>query len=171
MTRYCNIGKIVAAFGVKGQVLLEHSLGAQGKIKEIKIFFLEVKPGEFLPYFVESVTPRMEGELLVKFEGLESKEAARVILKKQVWLPEEDFHKYAAASAPIGLLGFQIIDQKKPIGEILEVIEQPHQILCKVMWKGKDALIPLHEDFLEKIDPKKKIVYVHLPEGLMDIYE
>lgn len=170
MTRYCNIGKIVAAHGVKGHVLLEHSLGSKGKLKDIKVFFLEVKPEEFLPYFVESLTARLERELLVKFEGVESKEAARIILKKQVWLPEDDFHKYAAATAPIGLLGFQIIDQGQTIGEILEVIEQPHQILCKVLWKGKDALIPLHEDFLDKIDQKKKLVYVNLPEGLMDIY-
>jgi len=36
--------------------------------------------------------------------------------------------------------------------------------------KGKEALIPVHEDFLLKIDKKKKQVHVELPEGLLDIY-
>jgi 16S rRNA processing protein RimM len=31
-------------------------------------------------------------------------------------------------------------------------------------------LIPIHEDSLEKVDTKKRKVYVSLPDGLLDIY-
>ena len=56
------------------------------------------------------------------------------------------------------------------IGEILEVIEQPHQLLCRIDWKGKEALIPIHEESLVKIDKKNKIVVVNLPDGLLDVF-
>jgi 16S rRNA processing protein RimM len=36
--------------------------------------------------------------------------------------------------------------------------------------KGKEALIPLHEETILKVDNKKKQVVVELPEGLLDIY-
>ena len=92
-------------------------------------------------------------------------------MQKQVWLSEEEFHKYTSKSSPISLLGFHIIDDGKDLGEILEIIEQPHQLLCRIDWKGKEALIPLHEQFLLKVDKKKKQVVVELPDGLMEVFE
>lgn len=87
-----------------------------------------------------------------------------------MWLTEADFKKFAAKSSPISLLGFHIINEGEDLGEILEVIEQPHQVLCVILLDGKEALIPVHEDSLEKIDAKNRKVYVELPDGLLDIY-
>ena len=83
---------------------------------------------------------------------------------------EEIFEKFAAKSSPIALVGFQMISEGKELGEIVEVFEQPHQVLCKIIWKGKEAFIPLHDETLEKVDQKKRSVYVKLPDGLLEIY-
>ena len=56
------------------------------------------------------------------------------------------------------------------LGEILELIEQPHQLLCLLEIKGKEVLIPLHEKTLQKVNHRKKEVLVQLPDGLLDIY-
>jgi 16S rRNA processing protein RimM len=92
------------------------------------------------------------------------------MLQKQVWLLEEDFQKYAAKSSAISLLGYHIINEDTDLGEILEVIEQPHQLLCRILLDGKEALIPVHQETLQKIDKKNKQVFVELPEGLLDIF-
>ncbi len=63
-----------------------------------------------------------------------------------------------------------MVDEGEEIGEVIEVIEQPLQVLCKIIYKGNEALIPLHEESLLKVDKKKKQVHVNLPEGLLDIY-
>ncbi|MEJ7680633.1 MAG: hypothetical protein WKG06_22820 [Segetibacter sp.] len=63
-----------------------------------------------------------------------------------------------------------MIDAGEEIGEIIEVIEQPLQVLCKIMYNGNEALIPIHEESLKKIDKKEKQVHVNLPEGLLEIY-
>jgi 16S rRNA processing protein RimM len=68
------------------------------------------------------------------------------------------------------LLGYHIQEEEKDLGEILELIEQPHQLLCRLQIENKDVYIPLHEDSLDKIDHKKRIVHVTLPDGLLDIY-
>ena len=170
MTNYHSVGKIVATFGVKGEVVLHHSLGKKTSLKGLETIFIEVKKDEMLPYFIESTRIRNEEELYLKFEGIDTKEAAHRLIQKRVWLPQEEFEKYVAKSAPIMLLGFHIINEGEDIGEILEVIEQPHKLLCRIDLKGREALIPVHEDFLLKIDKKKKQVHVELPEGLLDIY-
>jgi 16S rRNA processing protein RimM len=48
------------------------------------------------------------------------------------------------------------MDGDAALGEIIEVIEQPHQVLCTILYKGKEAMIPVHEASLLKIDKKKE---------------
>ena len=92
------------------------------------------------------------------------------MVQKEVWLTEKDFRKYVGEASVISLLEFTLIEGKKELGVIEEVIEQPHQILCRTTIEGKEAYIPLHEETLIEINQKKKTVSVKLPEGLLDIY-
>lgn len=64
-----------------------------------------------------------------------------------------------------------IVNNEEEIGEVIEVIEQPHQVLCTILIEGKEALIPIHEDSLQKMDKKNRKLYVSLPDGLLDIYK
>jgi 16S rRNA processing protein RimM len=43
-------------------------------------------------------------------------------------------------------------------------------VLCRIDLNGKEALIPLHEQTIRRIDKKKGQVVVELPEGLLQIY-
>jgi 16S rRNA processing protein RimM len=166
---YFKIGKFVAAHGLKGELLLKHSLGKKTSLKNLQTVFIEEK-NSFLPWFIESAKIKNDEEVYMKLEGVDTREAAFKLTQKEIWLPETDFKKFAAKSAPAGLLGYTIINEKEPVGEILEVIEQPHQLLCRLEIKGKEVLIPLHDETLQKIDHRKKQVLVTLPDGLLDIY-
>jgi len=169
-TNYRNIGKLVAVFGLQGELVLLHRLGRKTSLKGLKTLFLEERKDEMLPWFIESTRIKSEEEIFIKLEGLDTKETARKIVAKEVWLTEEDFEHYAGKSAPISLVGFQLWQGEQNLGEILEVIEQPHQVLCKIDWKGKEALIPVHAATLEKVDKKTRQVFVVLPDGLLDVY-
>ena len=171
MDNYFKIGKLVATYGLTGEIILQHSLGKKTSLKGLDSLFIEEKKDSFLPWFIESTKIKSETETYIKFEGINSKEAARKLVQKEIWLLEIDFKKFAAASAPISLLGFTLINEEEDLGEILEVIEQPHQVLCKILIKNKEALIPIHEEFLDKIDKKNKQVFVKLPDGLLEIYK
>ncbi len=170
MSQYFKIGKLAASFGLKGELVLQHSLGKKTSLKGLEIIFLEEATDNFLPYFITGAKIKNEAEVFLKLEGIDNKETARKLTPKEVWLPEEDFKKFAAKSAPIAMLGFVMINDGEAIGEITEVIEQPHQILCKILLEGKEALIPIHEESLDKIDQKARKVFVTLPDGLLDIY-
>jgi len=167
---YFKIGKIVSAHGVKGEMILKHQLGKKTSLKGLKAVFIEDRKNSFMPWFIEAVKIRNTEEVFLKLETIDSREAASKLAQKEVWLAETDFKKFSSKSSPISLLGYAIINQKKSLGEILEIIEQPHQLLCRLEIKGKEALIPLHESFLKKIDHRKKEVIVDLPEGLLEIY-
>ena len=170
MSHYFKIGKLAASTGLKGDLILQHNLGKKSSLKGLETIFLEEKKNSFIPYFIESAKARNEQETVIKLEGVDIVEAARKLTPKEVWLTENDFKKFAAAASPIALLGYHIINEGKDLGEILEVIEQPHQVLCSISLNGKEVLIPVHEESLEKIDRKNRKIYVNLPEGLLEIY-
>jgi 16S rRNA processing protein RimM len=170
MIKYNSIGKLAATFGVKGELVLVHHLGQKTALKGVQAIFIEVKRDEMLPYFVEETRIKNETELYIKLEGINSKEEARSFIQKQVWLPEETVLQFTNKTAPISFLGFHIIDNGTDIGEILEVIEQPHQVLCRIDLEGREALIPIHQETLQKVDKKKKELHVQLPDGLLDIF-
>jgi hypothetical protein len=79
MENYQNIGKMVSAFGIKGELVLEHHLGEKPGFGKIKALFLEETNGKLIPYFLESFKNRKEGETLVLLEGISTPE--RELLK------------------------------------------------------------------------------------------
>jgi 16S rRNA processing protein RimM len=168
---YFKIGKFVSTFGLKGEVVLKHNLGKKSSLKGVKALFVEEKKENFIPWFVEATRIKNEEEIFIKIEGINTREEAHKLTQKEAWLPEEDFKKWSAKTAPINLLGYEVIENEKVLGTILEVIEQPHQVLCRIEINQKEAYIPLHEETILKIDRKKQQVRVELPPGLLEIYQ
>ena len=170
MSQYFKIGKLAASFGLKGELVLQHSLGKKTILKGLETIFIEQGKDNLMPYFISTITIKNDAEVFIKLEGIDAKETARKLTPKEVWITEADFKTFAAKAAPIYMLGFNLINEDEDLGEIIEVIEQPHQILCAILLDGKEALIPIHGESLDKIDQKNRKVYVTLPDGLLDIY-
>jgi 16S rRNA processing protein RimM len=170
MTEYFKIGKLVSAFGLKGELILKHNLGKKTALKGLQAIFLEERKASFIPYFIETARIKSEEDIYIKLQDVDTREVAVKLAQKEVWLPEIDFKKFSSKSSPINLLGFDIVEDKKVLGKILEIIEQPHQLLCRIEINEKEVLIPLHEDTIRKIDKKSKQVIVELPEGLLEVY-
>jgi 16S rRNA processing protein RimM len=167
---YRNIGKIVSVFGLKGELIVQHHLGNKIAVTKIKVIFLEQKKEELLPYFVEAARKKGDDDLYLKLEGIDSKEAASKFIRQELWMREEEVEKHTRKNNPIGWVGYRVVDQGKDLGPILEVIEQPHQVLCRLEIDGKEVLIPINEQTLEKIDHKSKRLLLNLPDGLLEVY-
>ena len=167
---YFKIGKVVASYGLKGELILLHTLGNKTSLKGLEKVFIEESKENLIPYFIENASAKAENEVLIKLEGFETKESLKKLLTRNAWVTETDFHQFAAKSGPAAMLGFQIVENDIELGEIIEVIEQPHQILCTIIYKGNEALIPIHSESLIKVDQKLKQVHVQLPDGLLELY-
>ena len=167
---YIHIGKIVAPFGVSGQLILQHVLGKKTQFPNIAVVFIEEVKGSYLPYFLEKAQAKSHDESILQLESIITREAAQRLCTRPVWLLEADFRKLAGKTAPISLLGYNVIQEGENLGEVKEVIEQPHQVLLTILWQGKEAYIPLHAETLQAVDHTRREVKVVLPDGLLDIY-
>lgn len=165
-----KIGKIVSVFGLNGELVLKHALGKKTTFKSNHVLFIEVVKSSYLPYFVISARSKNQEETFLKLEMVDTREKALKLLQKNVWLEQVEFRKLVDKNAAISLLGYSLINDSRDLGKIVEVIEQPHQVLLQLRIDEKDVFIPLHEETLIKLDHIKNEVHVRLPEGLLDIY-
>lgn len=170
MQQYYEVGKIVSTFGIKGEIIFQHHLKKNTSLKGLIYIFIEERKESFLPYFIEFSNKKTEQEILLKLEGINSKEEAAILIQKNIWLTEKDFKKYTAEKSLLSLLNFTIISKKEHLGKIIEVIDAPLQKLGKIIINKKEVLIPLNEQTIIKINTKQKEIYVALPEGLLEIY-
>ena len=106
----------------------------------------------------------------MKLEGIDSKEAASKYIRREVWMKEEELQAHTRKNNPIGWVGYRVLDQGRDLGPILEVIEQPHQVLCRLEIDAKEVLVPINEQTLNKIDHKTKTLLLTLPDGLLEVY-
>ncbi len=159
----------MATYGLKGEIILQHNLGKKTSLKSLEAIFIEEKEDAFLPYFIQSAKIKNDKEIYLKLDGIDNKEIANRLIQSEIWLLEDDFKKFAESSAPISLLGYTLVNDSKELGEVLEVIEQPHQLLCKILLNGYEALIPVHADFLKKIDKKNRKRFVIISDVLLNI--
>lgn len=161
----------MSAHGLQGEILVKHSLGKRSTLKGVEAVFLEERKNSFIPYFVREVKAKGPDQFYLKLEGIDTKEAAQKLLPGQLYLQEADFKEQAASSSPLALLGYTVEDARHgTLGVVEEVIEMPMQVLVKVQIKGKEALLPINDQSLVKMDKKSQVVHVDLPEGLVELY-
>ncbi|MGH2642381.1 MAG: ribosome maturation factor RimM [Chitinophagaceae bacterium] len=172
MLEYFNIGKIVAVYGLQGEIILLHKTGKADAFKDLRTIFIEEKLNSFIPYFIESSRIRNDEEVYLKLESIPTKERASKLLQKQVYLDESNFRKIVSPESALFYLGFNIQDiVSGNIGQVAEIIELPGQVLLKIFKDDQELLVPLNSNTLKQVDKKNKIIHVILPDGLLDVYK
>jgi 16S rRNA processing protein RimM len=165
-----RIGKIVAAHGLTGAVILTHVVGNSKWLKKEHVLHIEMQKGSYIPYFVAQCKPVNDKEYLVNIEQIETVEAAKKLVTKHVNVDESLLADYARQS-PLLWIGFVVTDKHQgQIGAIEDVIQTGKQWLGKLTYKNSEVLIPLIEHTIEKVDIKAKTLNVDLPDGLLEVY-
>jgi len=69
------------------------------------------------------------------------------------------------------IIGFEMIDTEfGSVGTITGVNDSTAQALFEVDHNGSEVLIPINDEFIEKLDRENKTITVTTPEGLIDLY-
>ena len=111
MSEYIHIGKIVAAHGLTGHLILEHALGTPIHFKGIDAIFIEKNTASFIPYFIQSASAKTESLTHLQVEGITTREACSILIGKKVWLPEAEFQLLVDKSSPLSLLGYMVVEK------------------------------------------------------------
>lgn len=163
-------GKITKTHGLKGEITVKLDVANPEDFKDLRYLLIEDR-GNLIPYFIEN--QKINGDrMIVQLQDVKKVDQAVTFMGKAVFLPnefmpeldEDDFYYKE-------IIGFKMIDVLKgEIGEISDVLEYPTQAVIQVMKDGKEILIPIHDDIIQKVNKKAKTLTVKAPEGLIDMY-
>jgi 16S rRNA processing protein RimM len=165
-----KIGLVLKPHGLKGEVTISLDADAPAtSLVDLESVFLE-KDQRLVPYFVESMSIRGI-KAFVKFEGIDTPEAAKEISKRAIYLPKSMRPKSGKGEFyDDEVMGFRVHDENLgELGEISAVVDAGSNRLLVLHYLDKEVLIPVNSPFVMGVNKSKKRVNVKLPEGFLDI--
>ena len=165
-----HIGHVAKTHGTNGYFSIKLSLPVDlcRLCKDIRIIYLENQQN---PLNITNSTLNNKIFLKTKLENINSREDAKLLLRKNIYIKKGDYTNIdTAINQKNKLLNFQVIDkQLGNIGIINKIDFNRPQTIFYVKSDQKTILIPYVEELITKINDTKKEIELDLPEGIIDI--
>jgi 16S rRNA processing protein RimM len=163
------IGQIAKPHGVNGEMSFSFTSDIFDR-EEVPFFIFEMD-GILVPFFIEEYRFKGNTTGLLKLEDIDNEIQAREFAGLTIYLPNKFLEKVEDAEIELDYFaGFTLIDSEKGVlGVISEVDQTTDNVLFVIPTEDDELLIPAGEEYIEEIDHDKKIIYVKLPEGLLDL--
>jgi 16S rRNA processing protein RimM len=165
-----QLGYIIKPHGLQGALLLYLDTDHPEDYETMESVFVEIKQ-KLVPFFVKAIQVR-ENRAIVHFENVDSIQEAERLKGLSLYLPLDQL-------SPLGegqfyyhdVINFMIVDAAdRKIGKIINILELNGNDLFTVDHQGQEVLIPVQDDFIIKVDHDEGIIYMQLPEGLLNVY-
>jgi 16S rRNA processing protein RimM len=162
---YLTVGFIRRPHGVQGEMVMDLHTDFPERMKSGRKLLV----GEgHQPLTLVSVRPHQAG-LLVRFKGIETPEQAGQFRNQWVYIKASE-----APKLPEGkiyqhqLLGFQVVDENEQVlGELVEILETgANNVYIVRNASGGEILLPVIPPVILETDPARRMIRVHLLEGL-----
>lgn len=163
-----SIGKTAKTHGVNGEISFSFTTNIFDEEK-CAFFVLEIDQ-IFVPFFIEEIRLKSNNAGFVKFEHINNEISAKELCNKTVYLPKKYAEKVKNEQVADFryFIGFEVIEEsKKSLGTIIEVHDETMNILFEL--SEKELLIPASEEYITDINHKKRIIYMTLPEGFLEL--
>lgn len=167
---YIEVGNVQKTFGVNGEYIVKLKQVEIEDMLEMESVFLEIDGG-LVPFFVEHMQQKGKDKILVRFREIKTEERAKEFLHHKLFVNREVFMEELQEIEFNHLIGFEIIDEQEgSIGILNEIIEYPNNSVLSILKGSTEIMVPLNDEFIVKIDLKKRNVRMNFPEGLIDLY-
>ena len=163
-------GYIQKTHGVKGELVIRFEEEFYEAVEESSVLFLEID-GLLVPFFPEEdgIRHKSAQTLIVKFDWIDDEQKARELIGTAVYVNEECVPE-AEEVTPSQLMRFKVFDQQKEeIGPITAVNDYAGNVLLSVSYRGNEVLIPFNHELLVEVDEENHILYLNIPEGLLEL--
>jgi len=165
-----KIGKLIKPHGIKGEISFAFENDVFDRV-DCPYLICKIN-GIFVPFFIEEYRFKGSETALMTFEDIDSEEKVQRLSGLEVYFPRK-YYEETESDIEYSwnfFIGFLVIESSsgKTIGTIEAIDDKTINTLFLINDGDNDCIIPATEDFIEKVDAKKKVLYMNLPEGLLD---
>jgi 16S rRNA processing protein RimM len=166
-----HLGYVAKLHGFKGEVSLFLDVSNPADYAGLDALFIDIN-NQLTPFFVESFKLKNKGFAAVKFEGVDTEQDARLLLRKSLFLPAEILPELSGVNFyDHEVIGFKVVDnQFGEVGELLDIIDLSVNPLLQIQRDKKEVLVPLIDGLVTQVDRDSKVLYISAPAGLIELY-
>lgn len=174
MRKYLRIGKIISLHGIKGEVKIFPTTDDLHRFDDLKDFYIleseDANDDEFknIDTFLLEGVKYIKNTCILKIKGYDKIEESIKLIGKNIYVNREN-------AIPLNQNEYYIVDlleakaylKDKYIGDVKDIMKSSNNGILVIDYNGKDLLVPMVADFVEKIDIGKSIIILKTIEGLI----
>lgn len=165
---YIAIGKVTQPHGLQGYVKVVSYARIPERFLELKTVYIDTETG-LQGLIIEEVVIG-DRITMLKFRGVDSREAARFLAQAELWVPDEQSIALSEGTYFIhDLVGLNVFDTEETfLGNLSEVWQGAGNDIYVITRGKREVLIPAVSDFILNIDLNEKKMTVQLIEGMIE---
>ena len=168
-TDHVKIGTVVSKHGYKGDIKISVSSNNLDTFPDLKYLFIDLD-GCFIPFTIDNVSSFSKNVLIVKLKEIRSEDEVDEVIHKNIYADSTEMESNIGSGFFYNdLINFDVITDYKKIGRIDNINSKLPQPVFEIIYDSRKVLIPIHEDLIKKIDKKNRIIYLDIPNGLLEI--
>ncbi len=166
---YIIVGKFLQTHGIQGYLKAIPYSGLPDRFEYLRTLYT-ADDGEMRGWIIEDIRIT-DRESLIKLRGISTREEAKLLVKKEIWLPESEKIELPEGSYFIhDLLDLKVFEiDGNYLGVLKDVLSSNGSDIYVVRKDdGGEILIPAVSEFVQEIDFEKKTIQVRLIKGMAD---
>ena len=166
-----HLGYVAKLHGFKGEVSLFLDVTNPDDYTSLDAVYIDIN-NQLTPFFVSQFKLKQKGFAAVKFEGVDTENDARVILRKDVYLPASILPELTGTQFyDHEIAGYDVVDTVHGnIGIMVQVIDLTANPLFQIMKGETEILVPIRDGVVKEVDRVNKKITIETPPGLVELY-
>ena len=163
-------GSLLKTTGIKGEIILKFNNDFSDDILKLESILVEVD-GKLVPFFIENIRIKSSQTVIVKIEDLNSEQKSQEFIGSDFYISKEQKEFTGIDTAEfIDVEGYQVKNQNDNlVGTVIEFIDVAKNPLLNVKTDQGEVLIPASEELILEIDDKIQVIFIEIPDGLLDL--
>jgi len=167
-TEWATIGKIVAPFGIRGELKVFSLSDVPDRFTTLKVVYVGL---EHTAYKIKGVRPYKGDMLLLKFDGLDDANVAETLRNRDLCIPAADLAilppDFYYQHDILGLQVYRLDNQE--VGVITDIWSTGGSDIYVIKGQdGQEILIPAIKEVIKQIDLIRHVMYIDPMKGLLD---
>ena len=166
-----GVGLISKTFGSDGELIVNLFEEFPREYNTSEPLFVEID-GLAVPLFCDRFERRGNARALVVFADMDNERRASELVGHKMFMPERNGEEPDDGNQRIYLEdmeGMSVRIGRDVEGTVEQFIDGENPLL-RLDIGGKEVFVPAVDEFIAGVDVKKGIVYMELPDGLLELY-